>query len=144
MKVHEDDVVIAISFPRYTTGIVNAVEYASTTGAKVIAITDSTSSPLVPYAAETLIAKSEMASFVDSLVAPMSIVNALVAYIGKIKHTEITQTLARLENVWKEYNVYTSVNSGSPDGTEIHTEKGSGARSIHPKKETNDTEDAEK
>ena len=144
MKVHEDDVVIAISFPRYTTGIVNAVEYASTTGAKVIAITDSTSSPLVPYAAETLIAKSEMASFVDSLVAPMSIVNALVAYIGKIKHTEITQTLARLENVWKEYNVYTSVNGGSADGTEIHTEKDSGARSIHPKKETNDTEDAEK
>ena len=141
MKVHEDDVVIAISFPRYTTGIVNAVEYVSTTGAKVIAITDSTSSPLVPYAAETLIAKSEMASFVDSLVAPMSIVNALVAYIGKIKHAEITQTLARLENVWKEYNVYTSVNAPLPDSRpETHAEKGSGAKSLPAKKEPEDAD----
>ena len=140
MKVHEDDVVIAISFPRYTTGIVNAVEYVSTTGAKVIAITDSTSSPLVPYATEILIAKSEMASFVDSLVAPMSIVNALVAYIGKIKHAEITQTLERLENVWKEYNVYTSVNGSHADGAELHTEKGSGARSLRQKKEPEDAD----
>ena len=108
MKVHEDDVVVAISFPRYTTGIVNATEYAKKTGAKVIAITDSMSSPLVPHADVALIAKSEMVSFVDSLVAPMSIINAMIAYIGKKKHTEVTQTLGRLEQVWKEYNVYTS------------------------------------
>ena len=88
-----------------------------------------------------------MASFVDSLVAPMSIVNALVAYIGKIKHAEITQTLARLENVWKEYNVYTSVNAPLPDAMpETHTEKGSGAKSIHTKREPEhtDTEEAGK
>ena len=108
MKVHKDDVFVAISFPRYTTGIVNATEYASKTGAKVIAITDSMSSPLVPHADVALVAKSEMVSFVDSLVAPMSLINAMIAYIGKKKHAEVTQTLGRLEQVWKEYNVYTS------------------------------------
>jgi DNA-binding MurR/RpiR family transcriptional regulator len=107
MKVHEDDVFVSISFPRYTTTIINATEYVSKTGAKVIAITDSLSSPIVPHAAVTLTAKSEMASFADSLVAPMSLINAMIAYIGKKKHQEVTQTLGRLENVWKEYNVYT-------------------------------------
>lgn len=107
MKVHADDVFVAISFPRYTTTIVNATEYASKTGAKVVAITDSMSSPIVPHSDVVLIAKSEMASFVDSLVAPMSIINAMIAYICKKKHAEVTETLGRLENVWKEYNVYT-------------------------------------
>ena len=90
------------------TGIVNATEYASKTGANVIAITDSMSSPIVEHAAVALIAKSEMASFVDSLVAPMSVINALIATIGKKKNAEIIETLERLGNVWKEYNVYTS------------------------------------
>lgn len=107
MKVHEDDVFIAISFPRYTTGIVHATEYASRMGMGVIAITDSLSSPIVPHAKVSLIAKSEMASFVDSLVAPMSIINAMIAYIGKVKQVEVTDTLGRLEQVWKDYDVYT-------------------------------------
>lgn len=107
MKVNREDVFVAISFPRYTTGIVNATEYASKMGAGVIAITDSMSSPIVPHAAVSLIAKSEMASFVDSLVAPMSIINAMIAYIGKKKQSEVTETLGRLEQVWKDYNVYT-------------------------------------
>lgn len=107
MKVHEDDVFIAISFPRYTTGIVHATEYASRMGMGVIAITDSLSSPIVPHAKVSLIAKSEMASFVDSLVAPMSIINAMIAYIGKVKQAEVTDTLGRLEQVWKDYDVYT-------------------------------------
>ena len=114
-KVHEEDVFIAISFPRYTTGIVNATEYASKTGANVIAITDSLSSPIVEHASVALIAKSEMASFVDSLVAPMSLINALIATIGKKKNAEITETLERLENVWKEYNVYTSTETREKD-----------------------------
>ena len=113
MKVQKDDVFVAISFPRYTTGIVNATEHASKTGAKVIAISDSMSSPIVTHADVALIAKSDMASFVDSLVAPMSIINAMIAYIGKKKHVEVTQTLERLETVWKEYNVYTSGNEGT-------------------------------
>jgi len=72
------------------------------------ALTDSFSSPIVPYSTEVLVAKSEMASFVDSLVAPMSIINAIIAYIGKKKHSEVTETLQRLENVWHTYHVYTS------------------------------------
>lgn len=112
MKVHEDDVFVSISFPRYTTTIVNATEYVSKTGAKVIAITDTLSSPIVPHSTVTLTAKSEMASFVDSLVAPMSLINAMIAYIGKKKHKEVTETLGRLENVWKEYNVYTDSDGG--------------------------------
>lgn len=116
MKVHEDDVFVAISFPRYTTGIVNATEYASKMGAGVIAITDSMSSPIVAHSAVALIAKSEMASFVDSLVAPMSIINAMIAYIGKKKNEEVTETLERLEKVWKEYNVYTSTETEKTNG----------------------------
>ena len=107
MKMHGDDVFIAISFPRYTTGIVNATEYASKLGAGVIAVTDSASSPIAAHADVTLVAKSDMASFVDSLVAPLSLINALIAYIGKKKHEEVTDTLERLEAVWKEYKVYT-------------------------------------
>ena len=107
MKMHGDDVFIAISFPRYTTGIVNATEYASKLGAGVIAVTDSASSPIAAHADVTLTAKSDMASFVDSLVAPLSLINALIAYIGKKKHEEVTDTLERLETVWKEYKVYT-------------------------------------
>ena len=106
MKVHEDDVVIAISFPRYTTGIVNAVEYVSTTGAKVIAITDSTSSPLVPYAAETLIAKSEMASFVDSMAAPLSVINALIVALALRRKDELSEHFRLMEGIWDEYRVY--------------------------------------
>lgn len=113
MKLHEDDVFVAISFPRYTTGVVNATEFASKTGAGVIAITDSQSSPIVPHSDVVLTAKSEMASFADSLVAPMSLINAMITYIGKKKEEEVTDTLGRLENVWKEYNVYTQ--SGSRD-----------------------------
>ncbi len=123
MKVRADDVFVAISFPRYTTGIVNATEYASKTGAGVIAISDSMSSPIVTHADVALIAKSEMASFVDSLVAPMSIINAMIAYIGKKKHAEVTQTLERLETVWKEYDVYTSgyASEGENDLTEAES-----------------------
>jgi len=112
MKVHEDDVFVAISFPRYTTGVVNATEFASKTGAGVIAITDSLSSPIVPHSDVVLTAKSEMASFADSLVAPLSLIDAMIAYIGKKKQTEVTETLGRLENVWKEYNVYTESDAG--------------------------------
>ena len=107
MKVREEDVFVAISFPRYTTGIVNATEYASRRGAGVVAITDSASSPIAAHADVTLVAGSDMASFVDSLVAPLSLINAMIAYIGKKKQDEVTETLDRLEQVWKEYHVYT-------------------------------------
>lgn len=108
MKLREDDVLISISFPRYTRGTAYATQYAAETGAGVIAITDNMSSPIVPHSDVALIVKSEMASFVDSLVAPMSLINAMIAYIGKKKQPEVTSTLERLENVWREYNVYTN------------------------------------
>ena len=71
-------------------------------------MTDSRYSPIVPHSDFALLAKSEMASFADSLVAPMSLINAMIAYIGKIKHEQVTETLGKLEQVWKEYDVYTS------------------------------------
>ena len=110
MNIHADDVFVSISFPRYATSIVNATEYASKAGAKVIALTDTLSSPIVPHADVALIAKSEMASFADSLVAPMSVINALIANIGKKKQDEVAENLERLETVWQEYNVYTNNN----------------------------------
>jgi DNA-binding MurR/RpiR family transcriptional regulator len=106
LRVGTDDVVIAISFPRYSTRTVKAVQYARHQGAKVIAITDSTASPLCASATYTLLARSDIASFVDSLVAPLSVINALVAAIGMRKKAEIETTFERLEEIWQEYEVY--------------------------------------
>lgn len=106
MKVEEGDVMVAISFPRYSARIVNAVDFATSSGAKVIAITDGPSSPIANKAFATLSAKSSMVSFADSLVSALSIINALIAAIGKKKEDEISATLSRLESVWDEYNVY--------------------------------------
>lgn len=106
MKAGEGDVVVAISFPRYSARIVNAVDFATNSGAKVIAITDGPSSPIAGKAFATLSAKSTMVSFADSLVSALSIINALIAAIGKKKEDEISETLARFERVWDEYQVY--------------------------------------
>lgn len=106
MKAGEGDVVVAISFPRYSARIVNAVDFATSSGAKVIAITDGPSSPIANKAFATLSAKSTMVSFADSLVSALSIINALIAAIGKKKEDEISDTLARFERVWDEYQVY--------------------------------------
>ena len=106
MRITPDDVMLAISFPRYSTRIVSAVDFATSAGAKVISITDSASSPIAKKAYATLTARSDMVSFGDSLVAPMSIVNALVVALGKRKKDEIKNTLSTLEAVWEEYNVY--------------------------------------
>ena len=97
---------IGISFPRYSKRIINALEYAKSQSAHVIALTDSAASPIASHADDLLLAKSDMASFVDSLVAPLSIVNALIVAIGKKKHTELAETFERLENIWDEYEVY--------------------------------------
>ena len=107
-RIAEGDVFIGISYPRYSSKTIKAMQFAKSTGATVIGITDGNSSPFVSVADIILFAKSDMVSFLDSLVAPMSLINALIAYIGKKKHSEVTETLSRLETVWKEYNVYTS------------------------------------
>ena len=106
MRISKKDVMIAISFPRYSKGIINAVEYAKESGANVIALTDSASSPIASHADELLIAKSDMASFVDSLVAPLSIINAMIVAISKKKKDELNIIFEKLENIWDEYNVY--------------------------------------
>lgn len=109
LRVREGDVVIGISFPRYSTRTVRAMEFARDQGATVVAITDSELSPLTDTATYKLLAKSEMASFVDSLVAPMSILNALIVAIGRKKQQEVSNIFSRLENIWDEYEVYEKV-----------------------------------
>ena len=83
-----------------------AVEFAHRAGADVVALTDSATSPLAPESDQLLIARSDMASFVDSLVAPLSIINAMVAAVSMRKHDEVTDRLHRLERIWDEYDVY--------------------------------------
>ncbi len=106
LRISSDDVIIGISFPRYSKRIINALEYAKSQSAHVIALTDSAASPIAEPADDLLLAKSDMASFVDSLVAPLSIVNALIVAIGKKKQAELSETFERLENIWDEYEVY--------------------------------------
>lgn len=111
MRIGPEDAMLAVSFPRYSTRIVSAVDFAFSAGAKVISITDTVASPIAKKAHATLTARSEMVSFGDSLVAPMSIVNALIAALGKRKKDEIKNTLSTLETAWEEYNVYNKVSS---------------------------------
>ncbi len=106
LRVSEGDVVIAISFPRYSKRIINAVEFAHMQGAHIVALTDSALSPIAAHADSTLYAKSDMASFVDSLVAPLSIMNALIVDIARKKQVELQNVFSRLETIWDEYDVY--------------------------------------
>ncbi len=106
MSMSEGDTLIAISFPRYSNRIINAVNFANDIGANVIAITDSESSPIAQNAYAALYAKSDMASFADSLVAPLSVINALLAAIGMKKKDVVSKSLEKLESAWDVYNVY--------------------------------------
>lgn len=106
MRINENDVLIGISFPRYSTQTVKALQYASSNGAKVIAITDSKASPLANGADHLLLARSDMASFVDSLVAPLSLINALIVAIGIKKRDEVSHNFEMLEDIWEKYDVY--------------------------------------
>lgn len=106
MSIGKDDVMIAISFPRYSKRIINAVEYARDKGANVVALTDSTLSPIAVHANQLLIAHSDMASFIDSLVAPLSIINALIVAVSRAKQNDVTERLRMLEEVWDQYDVY--------------------------------------
>ena len=106
LRVGPQDVIIGISFPRYSKRTVKAMEFARDRGAYVVAITDGETSPLAPIATCTLTAKSDMASFVDSLVAPLSLVNALIVAIGRRMNNDLSQTFRALEQIWDEYEVY--------------------------------------
>ena len=102
----EDDVMIGISFPRYSMRTINAMKFEKKRGATVIAITDSNDSPLTENAHHTLTARSDMASFVDSLVAPLSVINALIVAIAMRKKEHVYNIFEKLEEIWDEYGVY--------------------------------------
>ena len=104
--VNADDVVIAFSFPRYSSSTTKGARYCRSAGATVIGITDSADSPLGQCSDHVLLAKSDMVSLVDSLVAPLSLVNALIVAIAARKEKELSQTFANLERIWDEYDVY--------------------------------------
>ena len=106
ISIGKGDVMIAISFPRYSKKVVNTVAFAKNSGAGVIALTDSAASPIASHADQALYARSDMASFSDSLVAPLSVINALVVAVSRKKQEELTVRLHQLEKIWEEYNVY--------------------------------------
>ncbi len=111
MPIKENDVLVAISFPRYSKRVINAVEFARTKDADVVAITDSINSPIAAQASQLLIAQSDTNSFVDSLVAPLSVINALIVAVARKKSAEITDRLHELEKIWDQYDVYDKKNS---------------------------------
>ena len=104
--ITSQDVVIAFSFPRYSSSTTKGVQYCRSVGATVIGVTDSKLSPLGSNSDYVLIAKSDMVSLVDSLVAPLSLVNALIVAIAAKREKELSQTFANLERIWDEYDVY--------------------------------------
>lgn len=109
LRVGAEDVVIGVSFPRYSSRTVQAMNFARDRGATTIAITDSEASPLAPISNYTLKARSDMASFVDSLVAPLSLVNALLVAVSRKKNDDLAYTFQTLEDIWDEYGVYEKV-----------------------------------
>lgn len=106
LNVTEGDLVIGIGFPRYASRTIEALDFAQSRGAEVVAITDSLLSPLAARADYTLIAQSNMASFVDSLVAPLSVINALIISVGLREKEKISTTFSNLEDIWEEFRVY--------------------------------------
>ena len=106
VRVGPTDVVIGISFPRYSSRTVKAMRFCHDSGATVIALTDTLQSPIAADADHVLVAKSDMVSLVDSLVAPLSICNALIVAIGREREKELTGTFTELERIWDEYDVY--------------------------------------
>jgi DNA-binding MurR/RpiR family transcriptional regulator len=106
VRIGKKDVIIGISFPRYSMRTLKALEFANNRSAKVITLTDSVHSPMNLYSSCNLIADSDMASIVDSLVAPLSVINALIVALCMKKQKEVAGTLTMLEDIWEEYQVY--------------------------------------
>lgn len=104
--IGSEDVVIAFSFPRYSASTTKGAQYCRTTGARVIGITDNRESPLGSVSDHVLVAKSDMVSLVDSLVAPLSVINALIVALASRRQKELHDTFNALEQIWDQYNVY--------------------------------------
>lgn len=111
--IGSDDVCIAISFPRYSSQTVKALNFAKDRGATIISITDGELSPIAQLATHLLVAKSSMVSFVDSLVAPLSLINALVAAAARKKQDDVYNDFRELEKIWDEYHVYRTGGEGN-------------------------------
>ena len=105
-RINENDVCIAISFPRYSKQTVNALRFIKDRKATIISITDTADSPMAPYTDHLLVAKSNMASVVDSLVAPLSLINALIVSVTLSKKEEVYNNFNDLESIWDKYQVY--------------------------------------
>ncbi|MFJ8244742.1 MurR/RpiR family transcriptional regulator [Peribacillus asahii] len=105
-NLSEEDVVIGVSFSRYTKSTVQMFSFAKEKNAKTIAITDNLLSPLIPYADIPLTASSQMPSFIDSFVAPLSLINALIMFVGKEKPEDIQDRLETLEDIWSHFDVF--------------------------------------
>ena len=123
-RMTDKDVMIGISFPRYSTMAVDAMNYSPSQGAHAIAITDSMVSPLVKSADSVLIARSDMASIVDSLVAPLSLINALIVATVLKKKDEVSENFRRLETVWNREGVYASGEKDEEETTEAGKKNG--------------------
>lgn len=108
VRIGSEDIIIGISFPRYSMRTLKAMEFANNRNARVITLTDSVHSPMNLYSSCNLVAKSEMASIVDSLVAPLSVINSLIVALCMKKQGEVAKTLEMLEEIWGEYQVYES------------------------------------
>ncbi|MBE6919567.1 MAG: MurR/RpiR family transcriptional regulator [Ruminococcaceae bacterium] len=106
VRIGPDDVIVGISFPRYSKLAVSAVEFARSRGAEVVAITDSKMSPLYKLSDASLLVRSDMISFVDSMAAPLSLLNALIVAVGQQKHEEVSGTFSEMERVWSTYSVF--------------------------------------
>lgn len=119
IRIGEEDVMIGISFPRYSMRTLKALEFANNRNAKVITLTDSIHSPMNLYSSCNLIARSDMASIVDSLVAPLSVINALVVALCMRKQEDVVATLESLEKIWDEYQVYNNDEINLADHQEI-------------------------
>lgn len=106
IRIDEKDLIIGISFPRYSMRTLKALEFANDRNARVISITDSIHSPMCLYSSMNLLARSDMVSIVDSLVAPLSVINALVVALCLKRPSEVKKNLEMLEGVWNNYQVY--------------------------------------
>ncbi len=113
LKLSSEDVIIGISYPRYSNRTLEALDFAKSKGAKIISITDSLISPINQYSDYALLASSNILSFVDSLVAPMSLINALIIAIGTEKGDQITSYFEDLENIWEKYHIYMTNNNNN-------------------------------
>ena len=106
VHVGPQDVVISIIFPRYSSRTIKAMDFCRKAGATVVAITDTSEAPGARVSTHVLLAKSDMVSIVDSLVAPMSVINALIVSVGRKNENDLSRTYEELEQIWEEYEAY--------------------------------------